>query len=219
MNDNLLLLDTAVGLLIKATGFNAPPDLVADGDVFLVGSNPTGPWLGNAGKITVQFEGAWAFFTPKRGWRARIDSLGGFFWYNGQSWISEATGTDITDPAAPSDRPTFFDVAVTVVDPIRDNEVVVHLPLTGAVILPANMFGSVFDALVAPTGNATLRVFRNATQVGQVTIGAGQISASFSTTNGQAVLFQVGDRLTIRGPVLSVPTLRDFGLVIRLSVV
>ena len=42
-------------------GVNTPPGSPADGDVYIIGSAPTGGWAGQANKIAVRHLGAWVF--------------------------------------------------------------------------------------------------------------------------------------------------------------
>lgn len=216
MNGNLVMLDTVINLVVKQGGLNAPPsEGVTNGEVFAVGSNPTGPWADQSGKLALFFQDSWQFITPKRGWRALFESQGTFLWYNGETWVIEGTNSNPEDPDPPESGPTHFDIAVSVIDVIDNAATVLHLPVISAMFLPGNMQGSMFDMRAAAGSDAQLKVLRNGSEIGLISVTSGEFNAAMTTSGGQTVTFNVGDRLTLVGPDISVPSLRDFGLVLR----
>lgn len=222
MNENLLMLDTVINLVVEAGGVNAPPpEGVADGTVYAIGSNPVGEWLGQAGKLAIIVEGAWKFYQPKDGWRARFKSLGRFMYYDGVSakWLSEASGSDPSDPTTPDEGALYYDMSVYVPEDVQPNEVVVHFPLTSPMLLPENMRDSVLDAINPPDVNRSLLVYRNNILVGWIQVAAGNFNATFITINGTAILFQIGDRLTIKGDEGISPSFKQFGFTLRFNLV
>lgn len=216
VNDDLVLLDTLLhGVMISMT-FSAPPADSVEGDRYIVAANPSGAWAQHGGDLAVLVEGAWIFFTPRYGWRFRLRSTEQFVWFNGTNWEDETTGEDPVDPGPdPTVKPTAYDVAITVTDSMYDNEALVHLPILDPMVLPADMAGSVLDMLVASPAYIQLRVQRNGTNVGTITVQPGAYGATFATSNGNAVTFAKGDRFTLRGPAIAVDAFKDFGLVIR----
>lgn len=217
MNENLLKIDAVVNLIIKSMGFTAPPDGAVDGDCYIVGTNPTGAWAGKSGYLAVRVEGAWIFWVPQPGWRARCESLNAFVWYDGLIWRDEATGGNIEDP---NDTLVgkYYDIAITVSDYMLDAEPVVHIPIPQPMVLPKNMAGSVLDMINTSTVYAQMKVKRNGIAIGTITISEGATSAEFATNGGAAFLFAAGDRLTLCGPDLSIPDFKNFGLLLRLNI-
>lgn len=71
------------------------------------------------------------------------------------------------------------------------NEVIYVQKVRLAHSFPANMVGSSWDALTAPSGTATITIFKGATSVGTVTFSAGSTSGTVSLAGG--VSFAVGD--------------------------
>lgn len=59
-NEAVYLLQLALMGAISL-GDNAPPGSPAEGDVYVLGSAPTGAWTGKANKIAIRFNGAWRF--------------------------------------------------------------------------------------------------------------------------------------------------------------
>lgn len=219
MNQNIVALDTLLFLRIVQAASNAPPLEVTDGQTFLVANNPTGPWAGQAGKVATLYAGSWGFFTPKDGWRAKFVHLNRFYTYNGTTWVDEITGFNPDDPAPPETGPQYWDCGVTIRDQILASEVIVHLPMLSPVFLTANMVGSSLDIITSLGVDTGLLVYRNNTLVGNISLPAGQFNATFTTVGGQPVTYGIGDRLTIRGPSVSVPDFKYFGLNLRFNVV
>lgn len=216
VNDDLVLLDTLLHGVIFSMTFSSPPADVEEGDRYIVADNPSGEWAQHGGDLAVRVEGAWIFFRPRLGWRFRLLSTNQFVWYNEDHWEDETTGEDPVNPGPdPTVKPTAYDVSVTVTDAMYENEALVHLPIIDPMVLPANMVDSVLDMLEASPAYIQLRVQRNGTNVGTITVQPGAYSATFATTAGNAVSFAKGDRFTLRGPATAVDTFKNFGLVIR----
>lgn len=54
----------AGGITLKQRNLNTPPGgTPAEGDAYFVGTSPTGDWAGQASKLAVYENGAWAFYT------------------------------------------------------------------------------------------------------------------------------------------------------------
>lgn len=64
-------LDSLVMPAIKAV-LNDPPPSPLDGERYIVGPSPAGPWSGKAGYVTAwnAASGLWVFYAPKAGWSA-----------------------------------------------------------------------------------------------------------------------------------------------------
>ena len=218
LNDNLILLDGMLHLVIESLSITAPPPAAVDGQVYIVPAGATGDWLGQQGAAALRVEGAWRFYPPMYGWRARVRSLNGFYWYDGAVWRNEQTGVDPGNPGG-GDTPSHFDVAVTSPDNLLADDLVLHIPILTTVILPPNMAGSAFDIIEPAPLAAALRVYRNGVQVGLIYVEAGSFSATFSTSSTTGVTFAAGDRLTVRGPETPVIGFREFGFTLRFNVV
>lgn len=221
MSDSQIFLDTTLHPVIQSLTFSAPPPNAVEGATYVVAGNPTGAWAGHEGDVAVYVEKVWVFYKPKLGWRAHAVSYNKFIWFNGTSWVEEATGEDPVNPNPdPSVKPKWYDIGVTVSDTMYANEPVVHLPILDPMYLPGNMVGSQLDmADGASPSYVQMRVQRNGNNVGTITIEQGNFNATFTTVSGNTVSFAKGDRLTVRAPQEVVAGFKNFGFVIRMGLI
>ena len=91
-NEALRTLDALVQLMVLDKDLASPPGSPADGDRYIVAASPTGAWSGHAGKIAAWQDGAWAFYTPREGWRAWLADEDKLFFWDGSDWIAPSSG-------------------------------------------------------------------------------------------------------------------------------
>ncbi|MEH6691641.1 MAG: DUF2793 domain-containing protein [Pseudorhizobium pelagicum] len=84
-NEALLTLDALVHLAILAE-ISTPPVSPTEGVVFLIGTEPFGPWAGRQGQLAAWQDGAWAFLQPQDGWRAWFVSDLSLKVFSGGDW-------------------------------------------------------------------------------------------------------------------------------------
>jgi hypothetical protein len=72
-NEALRMLDALIQLAVTARDLAAPPPAPAPGERHIVADGASGAWTGREGEIAAWLDGAWAFFTPNRGWRAWVE--------------------------------------------------------------------------------------------------------------------------------------------------
>ncbi len=91
-NEAILDLDTIVQLVVD--GFDAlePPAAPVAGRAHALGAVPTGAWAGQGGALAVWRGGAWAFVTPREGWRAWDLSSGTLRVFAGGAWSATGGG-------------------------------------------------------------------------------------------------------------------------------
>ncbi|HTN14216.1 MAG TPA: DUF2793 domain-containing protein [Devosia sp.] len=75
---------------------SAPPTAPDAGECWLVGSGPSGAWVGHAGELACWSTGTWIFAAPRDGMRLLDRSTGQAKHYRGGGWIAPAA------PATPS---------------------------------------------------------------------------------------------------------------------
>lgn len=73
-NEALCMLDMLCQLSAKDVHVDNAPITPAQGDVYLLGSAPTGDWNGQAHAIAAYDGVGWRFVTPRTGWRAFVES-------------------------------------------------------------------------------------------------------------------------------------------------
>jgi hypothetical protein len=69
-NEALTLLDLAVQASVTAVGTNVPPAAPAVGSAWIVGTAPTGGWVGQARAIAGWTASGWRFLAPREGMTA-----------------------------------------------------------------------------------------------------------------------------------------------------
>lgn len=61
---------------------NAPPGSPADGETYIVGSSPTGAWVGHEDEVALLIGGGWRHFAPVNGWIAYNQATAQFLFYD-----------------------------------------------------------------------------------------------------------------------------------------
>ncbi len=89
-NDALNDIDALAQLSVLDRTLNAPPVSPATGETYIIGSSPTGAWVGAAGKVAAYFAG-WKIKTPLAGWCAWARPENRLLVYSGTSWSNLAT--------------------------------------------------------------------------------------------------------------------------------
>lgn len=124
---------------------NTPPGSPANGATYIVGSAPTGAWVGHAGHLARYntTNNAWEYLTPVAGWEVLVYDEGVRYRY-GTAWVAQSYVADIGDGSATTFTLTHNmgtrDVHVRVYrnsTPWEDITVVVQRPSTNAVNLSA----------------------------------------------------------------------------------
>jgi hypothetical protein len=91
-NEAIRALDALVHLAVIDRDATAPPSSPAEGDRHIVGAGSTGAWDGHDLDIAAFQDGAWAFFTPRPGWRAWIIGENALRAWNGTDWVGVGSG-------------------------------------------------------------------------------------------------------------------------------
>ena len=66
---------------------STPPASPTTGDLYIIGSSPTGAWTSYAGCITGYLDGTWIFAVPQQGWGVFDKNQGISLIYNGSNWL------------------------------------------------------------------------------------------------------------------------------------
>ena len=86
-NEALQRLDLIVQPFVEGAASNTPPTTPALGACFLVGSTPTGAWLGQAQSLAGWTEGGWRFVLPLEGMRVGVRSSGLMASFASGTWL------------------------------------------------------------------------------------------------------------------------------------
>jgi hypothetical protein len=93
-NQNLEVLDITAQLC--ASSITNTPPASSDGTIVIVGTSPTGAFVGYANKIAYYYSG-WKFITPIVGWIASISSTLSLVVWNGTSWATPSVSQNINE--------------------------------------------------------------------------------------------------------------------------
>jgi hypothetical protein len=84
-NEALVLIDALLGGVAVART-DPPPVAPLAGQLWIVGSAPTGAWLGNAHAIALWTDGGWRFCTVPQGFALRVGASGPVMLRTGSGW-------------------------------------------------------------------------------------------------------------------------------------
>ncbi|MEM1005723.1 MAG: DUF2793 domain-containing protein [Pseudomonadota bacterium] len=85
-NEALRQLDLIVQLGVVSHNSTIPPAVPEQGDVYALGSSPTGDWSGHPRELAAWLDAAWYFVVPEIGWRAWDQSSGQLKIWDGMVW-------------------------------------------------------------------------------------------------------------------------------------
>ena len=88
-NEALSLLD----FLVQPTAIsiaNTPPTSPAEGELYVIGTAPSGVWANYAGTLARFLGGAWAFIAVKAGYTVWVQAALQFYYYTGTTWNMSA---------------------------------------------------------------------------------------------------------------------------------
>lgn len=89
VNQALTRIDALLNTGAKSRTTNTPPGSPASGDLYIVGSSPTGDWMGQAGKLGY-YDQIWRFITPREGISLWVNDEDLTYTYNGSTWATTA---------------------------------------------------------------------------------------------------------------------------------
>ncbi|MDB5546475.1 MAG: hypothetical protein JWO64_3624 [Hyphomicrobiales bacterium] len=94
-NEALGLLDALVQLSVVARNVAGPPVAPVEGARYLLSAAPTGDFAGHPCKLAAFDDGAWRLLTPRKGWRAFVESENRIVVFDGSGWAPLAI--DLTE--------------------------------------------------------------------------------------------------------------------------
>lgn len=84
VNAALTRLDRLVQLAVRSRGLSSPPAAPAEGDAYIVGTTPSGDWLGHENAVAVFDGDAWDVHAPAPGWLAYVADEDAYCRFAGQ---------------------------------------------------------------------------------------------------------------------------------------
>lgn len=85
-NEALRMLDALVQLSVLSRHLTMPPELVDDGDRYIVATGATGAWEGHDSRVAAWQDGSWSFLDPRPGWLCFIAAEDMPVFWNGSAW-------------------------------------------------------------------------------------------------------------------------------------
>lgn len=88
MRDQIRIFERTAPLYrVQSIGSNTPPGAPVDGDMYIVGTAPTGAWVGQAGNFAQWTGSSWLFTTVEPGWMGYSVANGNVFFRSTSVWI------------------------------------------------------------------------------------------------------------------------------------
>ena len=176
MDLNLRALSALVGQGVKSR-ITALPGSPTNGDIYIV---PSG---GDANKIAIRDNGAWAYLVPAEGWRMWVQDEDQDVIWSGSAWVAQTRVRPIS---------CFFTSTPT------SSEVLAIYVAVEPITLADDFAGSAGTCGVNPTATFTMNVQKNGVTVGTIAISTG--GAFTFLTSGGAVSLVSGDVVKIVAP-------------------
>ncbi|MDE3060249.1 MAG: DUF2793 domain-containing protein [Pseudomonadota bacterium] len=85
VNTALTRIDAMLNNSAKSRTTSTPPGSPASGDLYIVGTSPTGAWAGQAGNLAY-FDQVWQFVAPGAGMSLWVADESLIYTYNGSAW-------------------------------------------------------------------------------------------------------------------------------------
>lgn len=211
-SENRVLYDALLHPYALSATLTSPPGDTREGDQYIVPDAALGAWSGQANKLAMLVEGEWRFYAPIPGVRVRIEDAGFFAWWDGEAWVPEPV-SGVPNPGEGRN----YDIALSVGYPPEPLETLLVLPLPQAMILGKDALDSTATILRPPRTGVQLTIARNGSPVGAIGFTPSSFNGVLSVSAN--VTFAPRDRLTITCPLVVPPDFKDFGAVLRMTLI
>ena len=92
VNQAFTRVDAMLNTGAKSRVTNTPPGSPASGDLYIVGSSPTGAWATHALSLAY-FDQTWKFIAPGTGMTLYVNDESKIYSYSGSAWVAAPSGT------------------------------------------------------------------------------------------------------------------------------
>lgn len=103
VNEALARLDALAQMRVVDIANPVPPVAPLDGESYFLPAGASGDWSGHDGEIALWANGGWEFITPKSGWKIWSEAHDGWFVYDGEVLVTNATAITGNGAATQSD--------------------------------------------------------------------------------------------------------------------
>lgn len=90
-NEAFCIIDAILNRGAVHKGTNTPPGSPVAGDLYIIGSSPTGSWSGQGGHIAY-YNGTWKFIVPNEGFTVWVNDENMEYSWDGAAWVSTISG-------------------------------------------------------------------------------------------------------------------------------
>lgn len=209
-NPGFARLDSLVNLAVLGI-VNDPPGSPTDGARYIVGTAPTGVFVGHANAIAVWLSiggPAWVYYPPKTGWKVQNVANELPYLWDGSNWLVDAmysigSGSDPTALLEADQDLLYHRVAANIRFAANFAS---YRGLTSKAGGTANPTADM-TVLVQRAGSGAPNTFAT---IGAITFTAGSLTPAFSTQSSVVQDFTEGDVLRLRGPTTPDTTFKGF---------
>ena len=103
VNEALIRIDALAQLDLAGIDAEIPPANPAEGEVYALGANPSGDWIGQGGMLALRKSGGWSFARPRNGWRAWDAAAGIARRHADGVWLAEHAAATASGAATRND--------------------------------------------------------------------------------------------------------------------
>ncbi len=86
INKAVIKIDALLNSGVVSKGLNNPPESINEGDLYIIGNNPTDDWDGYANYISYYYCNKWYFIQPKEGSMIWVNDLREIYIYYDNIW-------------------------------------------------------------------------------------------------------------------------------------
>jgi hypothetical protein len=95
-NEALVIIDAVLNRGVENKATNTPPGSPSAGDAYIVGSSPTGDFVGHTDDLAF-YNNGWRFISPNEGLTIWVKDEDLLYTYDGSSWIQSGSSESIDD--------------------------------------------------------------------------------------------------------------------------